>query len=198
MGHSTGSKVLFHAAHVGPQGVANAGASVNFDRVIFLSGPNLPADSYFDSPGKTPLDRIYAFSNYYDPNIDRARDLWKIIRGPATAGAPPTAIGLSAPALGGGYQEYRVEQICLGTAEQCHTCYELHPLPPAPTTGYRAMVYQGNVAQCVSVDGAAHAPGENAHTSTTSDNSCRDPHRPDTCWYREVWDYMLTNPTVNP
>lgn len=201
MGHSTGSKILFNIAHDGPRGAANAADDVLFDRVIFLSGPNLADASpagltgYAHSPGKTPLDRIYAFSNKWDQNFPRARETWATMSGPATAGSSTTVVGLKAQVTHeGARKDYETVNVCSPGMTDCHGCGEHHPLPPDLGMPYRSLTYRGNVAWCTATDGAAHANGEGAHTSTTSDDSCRG-STPDTCWYRAIWDYMLTNPT---
>lgn len=195
MGHSTGSKVLMHIAHDGAEAFG-APAGTVFDRVIFLSGPNVPftrsdvfgplSSAYVTTTGKTPLDRIYAFSNTGDDKVDRAETVWKSLKGPATKGSTqPPQVGLTGLSSSP-WAPYPTQTACSGVCRL--DCQQI--APATPPSAMRALTYSapfgGSVGACVGTD-------IGAHESTTRDESCSDVADPKTCWYRNVWRFMLTN-----
>ena len=176
IGHSNGSKVMFHVAHEGPEAFG-APATIDFDRVIFLSGPNLGVmrpgseppgilDSYVTTVGSTPLNKIYALSASGDDNVEEAKATWRYMRDAARTGLPG--------------RPYQAEYTPWPLSTANSTCERL--VAPSDLSA-RAMLYTGN---CTDTRGGAHP-------STHSDKSCTDPANPDTCFYENIWDYMLMN-----
>ncbi len=189
MGHSTGSKVLFHTAHDRKVG-----------RAIFLSGPNLGEtragtdvtkylDSYTDTAAKTPLENLYAFSATHDPNFYRAEAIWTYMAGTLAGkahtgligGPPAEAAETMQPIDCTGPNRFNPD----GTVKKC----ELAPRVPAGNP--RALRYSGNVACYVNQTSCGEHTFPNAHPSTTSDQYSCPSLDPRECWYVHIWDYLL-------
>lgn len=201
MAHSEGSKVFYYAAHDGtaPFGLASAA----FDRVILLSGPNLPlyghenfvALDYIRTPGKTPMDRIYAISNSGDPNSDEAQAAWRQMSGPPTLGSTALQIGLGGDTYNGVWHPHDTASywgFCV-PGQPCG-CTEFKPVAPPSGSTIRALLYTGHIETCVDPSLAG-----DEHPSVTNDDTCKfdldhdGKLTPADCWYLSLWDYALTN-----
>ncbi len=185
MAHSTGSKVLFHVVH-----------DRKVDRAIFLSGPNLPEtragkeapgnlDSYVDTPAKTPIENIYAFSDTHDPEFHRAAAIWTNMKGKTLLGG--NTVGLLGAAWGEDQPGVETMQACDNGHVNCEK-----GKPHLPYDSFsRAIRYSGNVDCQVNQIDCAEGNYPHAHESTTSDHYSCSSNNPDDCWYLDIWDYLL-------
>src|SRR5262249_32938600 len=143
------------------------------DRVILLSGPNMPAmragmtapgnlSSYITTPGAISLSKIYAFSNTHDPKYPKALDSWRFMTG------VNNGVGLNGGSATGGFNSSPP-----GTSGLCPPCFEFRPIAPPSGSPIRAIQYSGNAAWCVGkASGFDPIDGSWAHESTTENSSC--------------------------
>jgi len=201
MAHSEGSKVFYYVAHDGPASFNMPDAA--YDRVILLSGPNLPvygherfvALDYIRQPGKTPMDRIYAISNAGDPNSYEAQAAWRQMSGAPTRGSSALQIGLGGDTYNNQWHPHDTANywgVCLPGAS-CG-CLEYKPVAPPTGSKIRALLYSGHIEKCVDPSLAG-----DEHPSVTNDDACNfdldhdGKLTPLDCWYLPLWDYALTN-----